>query len=132
MASKELTTPLQEQSSVYLNESMTSIQQKTTHQPVENSIDTPRLSSHWSRYFITELYGTWIATFIVDFSLYTLSGENYADVLESGWLYLSIGVAFGYFFGILICRDANLNIVFTLGYDSQISVCIHKHTSNHS
>eukprot|EP01084_Bolivina_argentea_P151830 264967_1 len=106
-----LAAPPEEVTAVYLNSSISSIQ----NEPISEKKEEPplKLSNHWTRFVQTEMYGTFIATFVVDFVLYTLSGESYEDLIESGFLYLAAGIAFGYFFGIIICWDANLNAAFT-------------------
>eukprot|EP01084_Bolivina_argentea_P311075 538408_1 len=72
-----------------------------------------KLSRHWSRYFISDFIGTFIATVMGDGVFFYLSQENYIDLEESGYLYLSLGVAMSYFIALLICRDAGVNVVFT-------------------
>eukprot|EP01084_Bolivina_argentea_P088127 159115_1 len=107
---QRLEAPPEEETAQYLNSSMQSLEADENSNKAQIE---PKLSEHWTRYFMTEFIGTFISTIMADAIFYNLSQENYTDLVESGFLFLSIGVAMAYFIGILICRDANLNIIFT-------------------
>ena len=83
---QQLAAPPAESGGQYLNASMESLQKNSQGQqePV-----TMVLSEHWSRYFATELIGTFIATLMSDGIFFNLSQENYIDVVESGLLFLA-------------------------------------------
>ena len=74
----------------------------------------PKLSRHWSRYIVSDLLGTFIATLMSDCVFFYLSEESYINLELSGNLFLCAGIAVSYFIALLICRDAGINCVFTI------------------
>ena len=120
--------------SEYPNELMESCRMGPYHQQIAgmNSMTlqpaAPQLSSHWTRYSVSEFVGSFIATIIVDYTYYNLSGESQSSqsgLSLSGFLFLALGIGAAYFFGVLIAVEANLNATFTFGTHSMYhALCV--------
>ena len=107
--------PPAEATAQFLNQSMSSLPKKRTASSNPPEVAPIQLSEHWTRYWVTEMVGTFITTLCCDYTFYTLSTESLEDLIESGLLFMAFGIGGAYYFGVLICWDANLNAAFTFG-----------------
>ena len=116
--------------SEYLNHSIDSRKSYPHHyssviSPVALNEAAPQLSEHWTRYCFSEAFGTFIATIVTDYTVYTLSDELEQTRSPANFLFLALGIGAAYFLGILIAVDANLNAMFTFGTFFLHNISIH-------